>query len=63
MNINDLLGNYESIIYPILDAHVQLFIATTLTGIASQFVKKLARTVLKILAIVLGVLFVSSFIV
>lgn len=63
MNIQNILGNYSSIINPVLDTQVQLFIATTIAGVASRFVKKIVLTILKTLTIILGIVFIASFLI
>lgn len=63
MDISNLIGHYATVLHPILDAQLQLFVATTVAGVVSKFVKKIIATILKTVAIILGVLFIASFIV
>ena len=62
MDISNLVEHYATMLHPVLDAQLRLFVATTVAGVVSKFVKKIIATILKTVAIILGVLFVLSFI-
>lgn len=63
MGVNNLLENCASVIYPILNSQTELFSAMTIAGAMSRFFKSMKRTFLNVLAVILGVVLITSFIV
>lgn len=63
MDINNLLENYASVIYPIMNSQTELFGAMTIAGAMSRFFKSVTRIFMNVLVVILGVVLITSFIV
>lgn len=60
---NPMISALYDLIYPLMEYHIGLFLATVIAGFISGIVKRFLSKLFALLALLLGILFVLSFIV
>lgn len=63
MNSQEITSTLYSFVYPLMESQVELFIATLIAGFISGIVKRFLAKMFGIIALVLGALFLLSFII